>query len=117
MLHAVFTDVSTDTNELMHYQYDDSSGEWLKRCGMAQRTSITPALAGYHGQLYCVFVAEDSRHTLLYTIWNPRDGWRQERVCNGELAKGTPALCVIDDQLHLLFVAKKVGDRRFAAKR
>jgi 1-phosphatidylinositol phosphodiesterase len=104
VLHAVFTDPASGKNDLVHYQYDDSSGQWLKRCALAQHSSVGPALAGYHGQLYCVFVAEDSRNTLYYTIWNPRDGWRKEKSC-GELSKGTPALCVIGDELHLLFAA------------
>lgn len=106
VLHTVFEEAIDDKHDLVHYQYNDTTGTWGKRVGLAQHSTRPPTLAFYNNKLYCVFVADNSSNTLLYTVWTESTGWSAQKKCNGELSEGTPALFLIGSELHLVFAAR-----------
>lgn len=105
VLHTVFTEVIDDKHDLVHYQYNDTTKTWGNRAGLAQHSSKAPTLAVYNGKLFCAFAADDGSNHLLYCIWTESTGWSAQKRCNNEESQGTPALCLIGAELHLLFAA------------
>lgn len=101
----MFEEAIDDHHDLVHYQYNDVTGSWAKRVGLAQHSSREPSLAFYNGKLYCAFVADNSSRDLLYTVWTESTGWSAQKKANGEESQGAPALCLIGNELHLLFAA------------
>jgi hypothetical protein len=107
-LHAVFVENIDSKHDLVYYRYDDNPKTWGKRCGLAQHASRQPALAAYHGQVFCAFMA-DGGNDLLFVIWNQTAGWSPQQLVmagkGNEQTAGAPALMVVNDKLHLLFAA------------
>jgi hypothetical protein len=102
ILHAVYIENYDQSHDLIHCQYDDTTAQWVKRTGVGQHTDKPVALAAYDNRLFCVFTADNSGNSLLYTTWSEKDGWDVQRSV-GEASWGTPALYVWRGQLRLLF--------------
>lgn len=111
-LHAVVVEVDAGgERDLVHYQFDDGLGRWAQRCGVAQHTAITPALGAFHGQLFCVWATDDEYQEVRYAVWTPDGGWTPAHFTS-ERTWGSPALFVVDDELHLLFAQHEDTNRQ-----
>lgn len=102
VLHAVFIEDFDNSHDLVHYQYDDVTGLWGKRQGLAQHSSMPVGLAAHNGRLFCAFVSDVDAHDVLYTNWDPEMGWNIQQPCH-EKSGGRPGLFEWGGQLHLVF--------------